>query len=64
MDFLLPALALFTLGAGMALAYWSQKRAERAMRSPDHQKSSLSTDGPGPSPFRPAGTTAKYSDQG
>ena len=51
--FLLPAM---TFAAVIAWILWSKRRTDRELEGEvSHRKSSLATDGPGPSPFRPVG---------
>ena len=51
-DALLPILSLATFALVIGFALWSKKRTEAALKSPNHKKSSLAKDGPGPQPFR------------
>ena len=48
-EFLVPALALTTMGLAIGIAVWSIYRTKK---KPDSKKSSLAKDGPGPQPFR------------
>lgn len=48
-DFLVPVLALTTMGLAIGFALWSRHRTKK---KPDSEKSSLAKDGPGKQPFR------------
>ena len=54
-EILLPLLSLATIFIVLGLAIWSKKRTEAERHDPDHEKSSLAKDGPGPQPIRPSG---------
>lgn len=51
-EFLIPALALVTMGLGIGFAVWSKRRTEQKLEKANPPKSSLAKDGPGPQPFR------------
>ncbi|SLN66621.1 hypothetical protein ROA7023_03168 [Roseisalinus antarcticus] len=53
--FLLPTLALVTIGAAIVVALWSKSKTRKMSHVREQDKSSLATDGPGPAPVRSPG---------